>query len=92
VLNVPRAERADFLRFARVDPFAAPTDANAPDQSELAPAPRHNLPLQLTSSIGRGTEIAEVKQLLAHARLVTLTGGGGIATKERLLRLEGARG
>src|SRR5262249_51960676 len=38
---------------------------------------RHNLPLQLTSFIGRERQIAEVKQLLATARLVTLTGAGG---------------
>ena len=39
----------------------------------------HNLPIQLTSFIGREAEIARIKQLLtadAH-RLVTLTGSGG---------------
>ncbi len=43
----------------------------------------HNLPIQLTSFIGRMREIAEVKGLLAAARLVTLTGSGG-AGKTRL--------
>ena len=37
----------------------------------------HNLPIQLTSFIGREKEISEVKQLLAERRLVTLTGPGG---------------
>jgi predicted ATPase/class 3 adenylate cyclase len=41
----------------------------------------HNLPLQLTSFIGRERELAEVKRLLAGAPagppLVTLTGAGG---------------
>jgi predicted ATPase/DNA-binding CsgD family transcriptional regulator len=37
----------------------------------------NNLPLQLSSFIGREREIAEVKRLLATARLVTLTGAGG---------------
>ena len=42
-----------------------------------------NLPVQLTSFIGREKEIAEVKQLLSASRLVTLTGSGG-AGKTRL--------
>ena len=37
----------------------------------------HNLPVQLTSFIGREKEIAEVIRLLEKARLVTLTGAGG---------------
>ncbi len=37
----------------------------------------HNLPVQLTSFIGREREIAEVKHLLAGTRLLTLTGPGG---------------
>jgi predicted ATPase/class 3 adenylate cyclase len=37
----------------------------------------NNLPIQLTSFIGRSKEIGEVKQLLSDGRLVTLTGPGG---------------
>ena len=37
----------------------------------------NNLPVQLTSFIGREHEIAEVKQELTEHRLVTLTGSGG---------------
>jgi len=44
---------------------------------------RHNLPAQMTSFIGRETELAEVKQALSAHRLVTLTGSGG-AGKSRL--------
>ncbi len=43
----------------------------------------NNLPMQLTSFIGREREIAEVKGLLSKARLLTLTGSGG-AGKTRL--------
>src|SRR5262245_42754719 len=43
----------------------------------------HNLPVQLTSFIGRAAEMAEVRRLLAGNRLVTLTGTGG-AGKTRL--------
>lgn len=38
---------------------------------------RNNLPLQLTSFVGREREIAEIKHLLGKAKLVTLTGSGG---------------
>ncbi len=43
----------------------------------------NNLPIQLTSFIGRDREMAEAKHMLATGRLVTLTGGGG-AGKTRL--------
>ena len=45
--------------------------------ADLAAAPRHNLPAPLTSFIGRGREMADIKRLLAESRLVTLTGAGG---------------
>jgi len=38
---------------------------------------KHNLPLQLTSFVGRETEIEEVKQELHSHHLVTVTGAGG---------------
>jgi predicted ATPase/class 3 adenylate cyclase len=43
----------------------------------------NNLPVQLTSFIGRRQEMAEVDRLLTNNRLVTLTGAGG-AGKTRL--------
>jgi predicted ATPase len=45
--------------------------------------PHHNLPVQLTSLIGREAELSTVKRALADSRLVTLTGVGG-AGKSRL--------
>ena len=38
---------------------------------------RHNLPVQLTSFVGRAADVAETGRLLREARLVTLTGSGG---------------
>jgi predicted ATPase/class 3 adenylate cyclase/DNA-binding CsgD family transcriptional regulator len=42
-----------------------------------------NLPVQLTSFVGRAAQISEVRQLLGEHRLVTLTGAGGVG-KTRL--------
>jgi predicted ATPase len=39
--------------------------------------PSDNLPLELSSFIGREREVAEIKRLLAGRRLVTLSGPGG---------------
>jgi predicted ATPase/DNA-binding CsgD family transcriptional regulator len=43
----------------------------------------HNLPIQLTSFVGRAGELAAVERLIRSERLVTLTGAGG-AGKTRL--------
>jgi len=45
--------------------------------------PQNNLPLQLTSFIGRESQQAEIVRLLASNRLITLAGPGGIG-KTRL--------
>jgi non-specific serine/threonine protein kinase len=97
VLQVASDDRRAFLRFARGDPFAAPdaspTAYQVAQQRSQPEAPRHNLPLQLTSFIGREKEIAEVKRLLsraAGARLLTLTGTGG--TGKTRLALQVAAG
>nr|WP_102145157.1 protein kinase [Mycobacterium sp. QGD 101] len=45
-----------------------------------------NIPLELTSFIGRRDELAEVKNLLTTSRLVTLTGIGGVGKTRLALR------
>jgi len=50
--------------------------ADFPPLKSLGAYP-NNLPIQLTSFIGRAREVAEVKQLLTSNRLITLTGVGG---------------
>ena len=58
-----------------------------PAQAEPAPRtpkrPPHNLPLELSSFVGREKELAEVERLLEETRLLTLTGSGG-CSKTRL--------
>src|SRR5206468_4392640 len=57
------------------------------------PAPRtldatpNNLPLQLTSFVGREEQIAEVERLLGQTRLLTLTGPGGSGKSRLALRV-----
>ncbi len=53
-----------------------------PDLHSLDQLP-NNLPIQLTSFIGRERELAEMKQLVVDSRLLTVTGTGG-AGKTRL--------
>ena len=51
---------------------------------------RSNLPIQLTSFVGRETELAEIRDLVGRHRLVTLIGTGG--TGKTRLMLEAAGG
>jgi predicted ATPase len=77
VLHIALSDRADYLRFARGDPFSAPGAPHTPDQPAARPSPRHNLPSALTRFIGREREMGEIRALLGAERLVTLTGTGG---------------
>jgi predicted ATPase/class 3 adenylate cyclase len=47
----------------------------------------NNLPLQLTSFVGREEEVAEVERLLGQTRLLTLTGPGGSGKSRLALRV-----
>ena len=48
-----------------------------PLRSLTNPALEHNLPIQLTSFVGRRTDLAEIRRLINESRLVTLAGPGG---------------
>jgi predicted ATPase/class 3 adenylate cyclase len=63
-----------------------PSDFPAPRTLDARPS---NLPLQLTSFVGREAEIAEVEQLLGQTRLLTLTGPGGSGKSRLALRVAG---
>jgi non-specific serine/threonine protein kinase len=49
--------------------------------------PRHNLPTQLTSFVGREAVLADLAQALATTRLLTLTGVGGTGKTRLALQL-----
>ena len=52
-------------------------DAKLNPPARVRPTAQHNLPARLTSFVGRGRELDEVRDLLRLNRLVTLTGPGG---------------
>ncbi|MFN8490787.1 MAG: hypothetical protein U0350_24560 [Caldilineaceae bacterium] len=56
---------------------------SAPPAASVTPAHKTNLPVSLTSFVGRTQEVADVTQRIATQRLVTLTGVGGVG-KTRL--------
>ncbi|RZL71394.1 MAG: protein kinase, partial [Rhodococcus sp. (in: high G+C Gram-positive bacteria)] len=62
-----------------------------PGRSRSAsPSPRsagRNLPLELTSFVGRRHELTETKNLLTGSRLVTLTGIGGVGKTRLAMRV-----
>jgi non-specific serine/threonine protein kinase len=62
-----------------------------PPSAAAADAPRHNLPQQLTSFIGRDNELVELTALLATTRLLTLTGAGGCGKTRLALQLATGR-
>jgi non-specific serine/threonine protein kinase len=62
------------------------------DEQQLSAHARvlHNIPLDLTSFIGRENEVEQVRELMRTNRLLTLTGVGG--TGKTRLALQAARG
>ncbi len=87
ILQVPVAQRANFLRQARAsvvtDPPVTPRPEEGSSGAEVRPT--HRLPLSTTSLIGREAEINVLQQLLLQdsSRLLTVLGVGGIG-KTRL--------
>jgi predicted ATPase len=54
------------------------TAASASRTSEHGRAAEHNVPVPLTSLIGRSSELDGIRETLRRTRLVTLTGPGGV--------------
>lgn len=70
--------------------FHLPVDGRSSDcfpPPRTLRAGRTNLPDQVSSFIGRARELVELRELLAGARVVTLTGAGGVGKTRLALRL-----
>jgi predicted ATPase/class 3 adenylate cyclase len=61
-------------------------DATFPPLRTLDALP-NNLPLQLTSFLGREDEVAEIRALVERSRLVTLVGAGGVGKTRTSLQV-----
>lgn len=61
--------------------------ADAQPSEDHLPAPQHNLPIALTSFVGRARESTQVKDLLPTSRLLTLTGVAGAGKTRLALRV-----
>ena len=70
----------------RAPSVAAVSESARPGLREDRNAP-HNLPAQASSFVGREHELSELRQLLSRARVVTLTGAGGVGKTRLVLQL-----
>jgi predicted ATPase/DNA-binding SARP family transcriptional activator len=88
--DVATRELAEAIRAGRFPEAAQPLVPEVvPAASPPRPTPS-NLPALVSDLIGREREIAEVHQLLSTARLVTLTGAGGIGKTRLAVAVAGA--
>ena len=87
----PSEETIELYQQIRDGNLSAKKETLAEGRISILPEmekPRHNLPLQLTSFIGREKETAEIRTLVPKSpgRLVTLTGPGGTGKTRLALR------
>jgi predicted ATPase/transcriptional regulator with XRE-family HTH domain len=85
-------ERATLIAATGRPVEAATSDRVSPKDPSMEAASDHlrvrsNLPVALTSFIGREQEIGEVKRVLKTTRLLTLTGSGGCGKSRLALRI-----
>lgn len=70
----------------RAPPATVMSEPSPPAPQEHQNAP-HNLPAQVSSFVGRERQLSEIRQLLARARVITLTGSGGVGKTRLALQL-----
>src|SRR5262249_31019910 len=78
-LGLSEAEAATLLRAAHVGRERVPGERPSNDL--------HNLPLPITSFVGREDHMAQVRRMVESTRLLTLTGMGGIGKTRLALQL-----
>ena len=77
--DLPRPERVVQLCHPDLVNEFPPLRVSSPSKADVLT----RLPAQLTSFVGRGTQLTQLRELLAQNRAVTLTGAGGVG-KTRL--------
>ncbi|WP_433754895.1 protein kinase domain-containing protein [Nocardia sp. CA-135398] len=86
-MAVRAAAGAEQQESAPVPLTTGPTPVRGPVPSGSSASAPASLPLELTSFVGRRTELTEAKSLLASSRLATLTGIGGVGKTRLALRV-----
>ena len=59
----------------------------SPPRRSRPPPRRDNLPAEVTSFVGRQTELLELREIIATSRLVSLTGAGGVGKTRLAVRV-----
>ncbi len=83
-IGIPKEEQLKWLHFAR---GLSGLPSEFPDRATTRPLT--NLPILLTSFIGREKERKEVVNLISKHRLVALTGSGGVGKTRLALQIGG---
>ena len=91
-LALSAEERRAFVQATQPAPRLRPNLSGSPPRHDSSPttvfqAHPTNLPLELTSFVGRKEEIREISLLLTARRLVTLTGAGGCGKTRLALQI-----
>jgi predicted ATPase/DNA-binding XRE family transcriptional regulator len=85
-LGLTGEARSQFEAGARPARVLASVSVEAGSRADAATS-RHNLPVQVTSFIGRQRELAQAREILSQTRLLTLTGTGGCGKTRLALKL-----
>ncbi|BAH51914.1 protein kinase domain-containing protein [Rhodococcus opacus] len=88
-VQLRRGVPVDVMALHESPNIPVPDSPDSPRRTSLGPSANRagNLPLELTSFVGRRHELTEAKSLLASSRLLTLTGIGGVGKTRLALRL-----
>jgi non-specific serine/threonine protein kinase len=84
-LRLEPSERAQLETAARLARLPSPR-VSGDVNGQVVPAPRHNLPFQPSSFVGRERELGAIKRVLTESHLLTLVGTGGCGKTRLALR------